>query len=102
MGGQPGYHLLTYSLTQVTHPVTPCNPCTYHAGHANHLTLQALWEDMRNALQQWLGQRQLSGGLMTVDRATYQRAAATYQVLQEAAARGPEYLEQVSFQVSGG
>jgi hypothetical protein len=61
----------------------------------NHLQLHQLWEEMRTALQTWLAAGQLPGGLSNLDKASYEQAVHTYQVLQEAAVRGPEFLEQV-------
>eukprot|EP00878_Enallax_costatus_P032101 GHUV01035202.1.p1 GENE.GHUV01035202.1~~GHUV01035202.1.p1 ORF type:complete len:299 (+),score=101.73 GHUV01035202.1:239-1135(+) len=64
-------------------------------GSGQHLQLLQVWEEMRIALQQWLAAGQLPGGLASCDRASYEQAVLTYQVLQEAACKGPEYLEQV-------
>jgi hypothetical protein len=50
---------------------------------------------MRAALQAWLAEGQLPGGLASLDKASYEQAVCTYAVLQEAATKGPEYLEQV-------
>jgi hypothetical protein len=50
---------------------------------------------MRAALQAWLAEGQLPGGLASLDKASYEQAVCTYAVLQEAASMGPEYLEQV-------
>eukprot|EP00879_Flechtneria_rotunda_P021501 GHRR01022661.1.p1 GENE.GHRR01022661.1~~GHRR01022661.1.p1 ORF type:complete len:383 (+),score=125.01 GHRR01022661.1:288-1436(+) len=64
-------------------------------GSGNHLQLLQVWEDMRSALQAWLAEGELPGGLASLDKSSYEQAVCTYQVLQEAASRGPEYLEQV-------
>lgn len=61
----------------------------------SHLQLQAVWEEMRGALQGWLAEGALPGGLASLDKASYEQAMATYAVLQEAAAKGAEFLEQV-------
>jgi hypothetical protein len=37
----------------------------------------------------------LDGGLASLDKASYEQAVCTYAVLQEAASKGPEFLEQV-------
>jgi hypothetical protein len=50
---------------------------------------------MRSALQAWLAEGALPGGLASLDKGTYEQAVATYAVLQEAAAAGPEFLDQV-------
>lgn len=65
------------------------------AGTGNHLQLLQVWEDMRAAIQSWLAADQLPGGVATLDKATYAQAVHTYQVLQEAASKGPDFLEQV-------
>jgi hypothetical protein len=65
------------------------------AGTGSHLQLQQVWEEMRAALQAWLAEGQLPGGLASLDKASYEQAVCTYTVLQEAAAKGPEFLEQV-------
>lgn len=44
----------------------------------------------------------LPGGLDALDRYTYEQAVATYTVLQEAASRGLEALEQVCGVTRGG
>lgn len=45
--------------------------------------------------QAWLAAGTLPGGLDGLDRQSYEQAVATYAVLQEAASKGLEYLEQV-------
>ncbi|KAF8071060.1 hypothetical protein HT031_001142 [Scenedesmus sp. PABB004] len=65
------------------------------AGSSNHLQLLQVWEEMRGALQTWLAAGRLPGGLACLDKASYAQAVQTYRVLQDAAARGPECLEQV-------
>ncbi|WIA11822.1 hypothetical protein OEZ85_011912 [Tetradesmus obliquus] len=65
------------------------------SGMCSHLQLQAVWEEMRGALQGWLAEGALPGGLASLDKASYEQAVATYAVLQEAAAKGAEFLEQV-------
>jgi hypothetical protein len=65
------------------------------AGVGSHLQLQQVWEEMRAALQAWLAEGQLPGGLASLDKASYEQAVCTYAVLQEAASKGPEFLEQV-------
>lgn len=46
-------------------------------------------------VQTWLAAGSLPGGLDALDRQTYEQAVATYVVLQEAASKGLECLEQV-------
>jgi hypothetical protein len=69
------------------------------AGIGSHLQLQQVWEEMRAALQAWLAEGQLPGGLASLDKASYEQAVCTYAVLQEAASKGPEFLEQVRLAV---
>lgn len=73
--------------------LTKC--CPVVTGQGNHVQLQHVWEDMRAVLLQWLAERQLPGGDVHMDKASYDQAVRTYQVLQEAANKGAEYLEQV-------
>lgn len=53
-------------------------------------------------LQTWLAAGSLPGGLDGLDRQSYEAALATYAVLQEAASKGLEYLEQVRSERLGG
>lgn len=64
-------------------------------GEAGMSALLGLWEDMKTAIQTWLAAGSLPGGLDALDRQTYEQAVATYAVLQEAASKGLESLEQV-------
>jgi hypothetical protein len=73
----------------------PQHQFTLHAGTGSHVQLQQVWEEMRSALQAWLAEGQLPGGLASLDKASYEQAVCTYAVLQEAASKGPEFLEQV-------
>jgi hypothetical protein len=64
-------------------------------GAGGQLQLQALWDAMRAALSQWLEGQQQPGSSASLDKAAHARAVRTFNALQEAAAKGPEYLEQV-------
>eukprot|EP00882_Tetradesmus_deserticola_P030040 GHRQ01033695.1.p1 GENE.GHRQ01033695.1~~GHRQ01033695.1.p1 ORF type:complete len:235 (+),score=94.38 GHRQ01033695.1:883-1587(+) len=65
------------------------------SGTGSPQQLQQVWDEMRAALQAWLAEGQLPGGLASLDKASYEQAVCTYIVLQEAASKGPEFLEQV-------
>lgn len=54
------------------------------------------------SLQTWLAAGSLPGGLDALDRQTFEQAVATYAVLQEAASKGLESLEQVREGREGG
>ncbi|GBF92335.1 hypothetical protein Rsub_05537 [Raphidocelis subcapitata] len=64
-------------------------------GGGNQLQLQTTWEEMRGALQSWLERQTLPGSSASLDKGSYAQAVRTFNVLQEAAAKGPDYLDQV-------
>jgi hypothetical protein len=52
--------------------------------------------------QAWLEKQSTPGSSASLDKASYAQAVATFNALQAAAAKGPDYLDQVGGLSGGG